>query len=350
MGSERVFNFSAGPGTLPLPVLEAAERGLYDYEGTGMGVMEMSHRSSAFEAILDATEADLRQVMGIPTDYKVLFLQGGASLQFAQIPMAFETPRYVVTGAWGEKAAEAAGAEPIWTDVANGYRSVPAFEDLEVGAGTIHLTTNETIHGVEFPTDPPAGMRVIADASSNILSRPMDVSRYAMIYAGAQKNLGPAGVTVAILNDELLSRHRNDVPAMLDYRVHAKNRSLYNTPPCWPIFVVGLVVKWVIQQGGVVGMAARNATKSGAVYDAIDRSNGFYRPHAHHRSRMNVVFTLPSKELSERFVSEAAGMGMDGLAGHRSIGGIRASLYNAMPVEGAMKLAEFMDEFARRHG
>ena len=350
MPDGRIHNFSAGPGTLPTEVLNMAQEGLCNFRGAGMGVMEMSHRSPEFESILNGAENLLRELLGIPDDYRVLFLQGGASMQFAQIPIAFGAPKYVVIGAWGEKAAAEAGMEPIWTDKDQGYRHVPMWEDLDLGNGVVHITTNETIHGVEFASDPPEGAEIIADASSNIVSRPMDVSRYAMIYAGAQKNLGPAGVTIAIMRDSLLSRHRDCAPTMLDYRVHAKNGSLYNTPPCWPIFMVGLVLQWVKANGGATGMAKRNEEKSATVYGALDGSEGFYRPHALDRSRMNVVFTLRDEKLTTAFVNEANSLGLNGLAGHRAVGGIRASLYNAMPIEGARALAEFMSDFARRHG
>jgi phosphoserine aminotransferase len=357
--AHRVFNFSAGPSTLPLPVLERAQAEMLDFGGTGMSVMEMSHRSAAFEGILHAAEADLRALLAVPDDYRVLFLQGGASLQFSMIPMAFLASdayaEYVVTGAWGQKAHEAgrlAGdARVAWDGGEGGYRDVP--DEIPASAAAyVHFTSNETIHGVQFPTDPAWDAPLVCDMSSDILSRPVDVARYALIYAGAQKNMGPAGATVVLVRDEFLARQRPGLPPMLDYRVHAKNDSMYNTPPTWSIYVCGLVYRYLLDTGGLTAAQARNEAKARALYDAIDGSDGFYQGHAAPgaRSRMNVVFTLRDAALTDAFVKEAEARGMDGLKGHRSVGGCRASVYNAFPGEGCDELARFMREFAHRHG
>jgi phosphoserine aminotransferase len=357
--AHRVFNFSAGPSTLPLPVLERAQAEMLDFGGTGMSVMEMSHRSAAFEGILHAAQSDLRALLAVPDDYRVLFLQGGASLQFSMIPMAFLAPdafaEYIVTGAWGQKAHEAAriagDARVAWDGGTNGYRDVPA-EIPTSAAAYVHLTSNETIHGVQFPTDPAWNAPLVCDMSSDILSRPVDVARYALIYAGAQKNMGPAGATVVLVREDFLARQRSGLPPMLDYRVHAKNDSMYNTPPTWSIYVCGLVYRYLLDTGGLTAAQARNEAKARALYDAIDGSGGFYRGHAAPgaRSRMNVVFTLRDAALTNAFVKEAEARGMDGLKGHRSVGGCRASVYNAFPAEGCDELARFMREFAHRHG
>ncbi len=354
----RVFNFSAGPSTLPVPVLEQAQADMLDYRGTGMSVMEMSHRGGLFEEILQNAKADLRTLLGIPDGYQVLFLQGGASLQFSMVPMAFLAPGeradYVVTGAWGQKAVEAARlageACVAWDGGEDGFRDVP--DALPSGGSYVHLTSNETIQGVQFSADPTADAPVVCDMSSDILSRPVDVSSYALIYAGAQKNMGPAGATVVIVRDEFLSRQKAGLPPMLDYRVHAKNDSMYNTPPTWSIYVSGLVYRHLIDTGGLAATQARNEAKAKLIYDAVDGSGGFYVGHAapRARSRMNVVFTLRNDSLTKRFVSEATAQGLDGLKGHRALGGVRASIYNAFPMEGCHALAQFMEDFARRHG
>lgn len=356
--AHRVFNFSAGPSTLPLPVLEQAQAEMLDYRGTGMSVMEMSHRSAPFEGILAEAQADLRTLLGIPEGYRTLFLQGGASLQFAMIPMAFlpqgERADYVVTGAWGQKAVESARtlgeAHVLWDGNEEGFKYVP--NEIASDAAYVHTTSNETIHGVQFPTDPVTNAPLVCDMSSDILSRPIDVSRYALLYAGAQKNMGPAGATLVIVSDELLARHKANLPPMLDYRVHVKNDSMYNTPTTWSIYICGLVYKQLLATGGLEGAQARNEEKASLLYTAIDNSEGFYKGHAAHdsRSRMNVVFTLRDDALTNSFVKEAEAAGLDGLKGHRSVGGCRASIYNAFPIEGCRELAGFMEAFAHRHG
>jgi phosphoserine aminotransferase len=355
----RILNFSSGPGVLPLPVLERARSQMLSFDGLGMSVMEMSHRSDAFAEIIASAEQGIRDLLNIPNDYRVLFLQGGASLQFAMVPMNFlssgGTADYVVTGAWGEKAvteAQRCGRVNVSFDgKPGGYRNAPNQDELRFspGASYIHYTSNETIDGVEFKYDlNGSGVPVICDASSNILSKPIDVSRYAMIYAGAQKNIGPSGVTVVIIKDELLERRERDQPSLLDYRTFARHGSMPNTPNTWGIYLINLVCNWLKELGGVKAAAKRNAEKAGILYDAIDSSDGFYKGHADRgaRSLMNVTFRLPSPELDEKFCAEADALGMSGLQGHRSVGGVRASIYNAFPRSGVERLIEFMSDFA----
>ncbi|MBI5708341.1 MAG: 3-phosphoserine/phosphohydroxythreonine transaminase [Armatimonadetes bacterium] len=358
---DRVFNFSAGPCTLPVSVLEEVRDDLLNWKGSGMSVMEMSHRGKHFEGIVAAAEARLRALMGIPNAYKVLFLQGGASLQNTMAPMnllAGGSADYVVTGAWSKKSFEmgslVGGAKCVWDGKANNYSSLPDLGSLEYSAGAayVHFTTNETIHGVQFHGDPKLRATVVCDMSSDIVSRPVDVSRYAMIYAGAQKNMGPAGATVVIIHEDLLARTPEKFHPMLDYRLQAENGSLYNTPPCFSIYVCGLVYKWIQDLGGLSAIQAINERKAKAIYDAVDANSGFYQAHAQPeaRSQMNVTFRLPSDELTDAFVKEAKALKLDGLKGHRSVGGIRASIYNAFPEEGCKVLAAFMKEFAAKNG
>ena len=360
---DRVYNFSAGPSTLPVEVLEQSREGLLNFEGTGIGVMEMSHRSKPFEKIIHEAEADVKTLLGVPEGYKVLFLQGGASLQFTMIAMNFltegKTADYVITGTWGKKALESAklekgAAKVIFDGKANNYREVPDMASLDYssGAAYVHITSNETIQGVTFQSDPTVSAPLIADMSSDIMSRPVDVSKYGVIYAGAQKNMGPAGVVLTIIREDLLAQVPANLHPMLDYKLQADNESLYNTPPCWSIYVCGLVYKHLLKLGGLEAVLANNKLKAGYVYDAIDNSNGFYKGHAEKsvRSLMNVTFTLPSDELTDAFLKEAKALKLDGLKGHRSVGGMRASIYNAFPVEGAKVLADLMTDFAKRNG
>jgi phosphoserine aminotransferase len=360
--TERIYNFSAGPAVLPVEVLEQAQRDLLALPGVGMSVLEISHRSKPFDEIIQGAEADMRKLAGIPDDYHVLFLQGGASLQFSMVPMnlmpAGGKADYVVTGSWSKKAvkeAQRVGTVNIAaTTEADNFTRVPGQQELKLDpeAAYVHMTTNETIHGVEWKYDPETkGVPLVADASSDIFSRPIEVGRYALIYAGAQKNLAPAGVTLVILRDDLLARSPAGLHTMLDYNTHAKNRSLYNTPAVFAIYVLRLVLAWLLEQGGLEEVGRRNEEKARLIYDLID-STEFYRPHAakENRSLMNVTFRLPSEELEKQFVSEATRAGLDGLKGHRSVGGIRASIYNAFPREGVESLAAFMKEFERTHG
>jgi phosphoserine aminotransferase len=355
--TERIFNFSAGPAVLPVPVLEQAREEMMSLPGVGMSVMEISHRSKTFDEIIGGAESGLRELMGIPENYHVLFLQGGASLQFSVIPMNLLTEGasadYVLTGSWGKKAikeAKRVGATSVAADMADSrYSRVPDEGELKLNpqAAYVHITSNETIEGVEFKSLPETGdVPLISDASSNICSRPVDVSKHALIYAGAQKNLGPSGLTLVIIRDDLLQRIPAGLHTMLDYRTHVENKSLYNTPNTWGIYILNLVCEWVKEQGGLAGMYRKNVEKAQKIYDAIDATD-FYRGHASRdaRSIMNVTFRLPSEELEKKFASEATAAGLDGLKGHRSVGGIRASIYNAMPLAGVESLATFMREF-----
>ena len=348
----RLLNFSAGPGTLPEPVLERVRDEIMDAAGAGMSVLEMSHRGGPYDRIHAETQADLRTLLGVPEGYRTLFLQGGASLQFTMLARSFGDGDYVVTGAWGEKAVEAARLEGAARVAWAGDRRVPRRDEYETGGDYVHITSNETIGGVQWKEDPAFDRPLICDMSSDILSRPVDVARYGMIYAGAQKNMGPAGATFVVLRDDLLARAPKGLPPMLDYAVQAKNDSRYNTPPTFAIYVSGLVAKHLLATGGLEAAAVRNARKADLLYDAIDASGGFYRGHAERdaRSTMNVVFNLPDESLTEAFLQEAQTHRFDGLRGHRSVGGIRASIYNAFPEAGCVALAEFMADFVRRHG
>ena len=360
--TERIYNFSAGPAVLPLPVLEEAQRELVALPGVGMSVMEISHRSKAFDEIIGRAESDLRELLGVPDNYHVLFLQGGASLQFSMIPMnllpAGASADYILTGSWGKKAlkeAKKVGTSRVAATMADGgFTRVPGQDelDLDPNAAYLHFTTNETIEGVEWRREPEAGtVPLIADASSDILSHPIPVEKYALIYAGAQKNMGPSGVTLVIIRDDLLARIPENLPTMLDYRTHTENKSLYNTPNTFGIYIIMLVTKWLKGIGGLEGMQRENEAKARILYDAIDATD-FYRGHADPDSRsiMNVTFRLPSEELEKRFAQEATSAGLDGLKGHRSVGGIRASIYNAFPREGVEALVSFMKEFERKNG
>jgi phosphoserine aminotransferase len=360
---DRVFNFSPGPATLPVEVLEEARDEMLNYKNSGMSVMEMSHRGKVFQGILDEAIADLRTLLAIPDNYKVLFLQGGATLQFTMVPMAFlregQVADYVITGSWGKKALEGAkmigSANVVFDGKPDNYNDVPELGKLSYSSDGVyvHTTSNETIQGVDFLRDYDLGGRkVICDMSSNFLSRPVDVSKYAMLYAGAQKNMGPAGVTAVIIRDDLLEMAPEKTHPMLDYRLQVENNSLYNTPPCWPIYICGLVYKWLLKHGGLEGMAKRNEEKAALIYGAIDASEGFYKGHAKPgcRSLMNITFTLPSDELTEQFMKEAKALKLDGLKGHRSVGGCRASTYNAFPKAGCEVLARFMRDFCSKNG
>lgn len=358
----RVFNFSAGPCTLPVEVLEEIRDDMMNYKGCGMSVMELSHRGKVFERILNQAVEDFRKVMEVPSDYHILFLQGGASMQNTMIPMAFlpqdKTADYVVTGEWGRKSYEAAlhagKVNLVYSGKDTNYDRAPDLDQLTYtpDSAYMHFTSNETIQGVDFRVDPSLKMNVVGDVSSNILSRPIDVSKYSLLYAGAQKNMGPAGATVVILKDEFLQIAPKEFHPMLDYRLHVKNGSMYNTPPCWSIYVCGLVYQWVIREGGTKEMQRRNEEKAAVLYHAIDDSGGFYKGHAQTESRslMNITFTLPSEDLTDRFVKEAEAEGLDGLKGHRSVGGVRASIYNAFPKSGCETLASFMRLFAAKNG
>jgi phosphoserine aminotransferase len=358
----RIHNFSAGPAVLPVPVLEEAQRDLVALPGVGMSVMELSHRSKTFEDILAATEANLRKLGNVPANYKVLFLQGGASLQFSMVPLNLLPPGgtadYIVTGGWAQKAvkeAQRVGTVNIAASTeSENFSRLPRQEELTLTANAayVHMTTNNTLFGTEWTDEPAVGdVPLVGDASSNIFSKPIDVAKYGLIYAGAQKNLGPSGVTLVIVRDDLLARSSKALHSMLSYAIHAENGSMYNTPPCFGIYLMGLVMKWSLAQGGLDAIAARNQRKADTLYAEIDRT-GFYRGTAEKsgRSRMNVTFRLPSEELEKKFVKETTAAGLDGLKGHRSVGGMRASIYNAFPEAGVEALVEFMREFERRNG
>ena len=347
---------------LPAAVLQQAQAELLDWQGIGTSVMEISHRGSAFMAMVEQAEADLRTLMAIPDHYKVLFLQGGASSQFAMVPLNLRSSSgcadYYVTGAWSVKAvAEAKRHMPVQVVADTGpqqFTTLPEAGSVAVSphANYVHYTPNETIHGVEFDTIPETGdVPLVADFSSSILSAPLDVSRFGIIYAGAQKNIGPAGLTLVIIREDLLGRARDEVPAMLNYTTHAEYESMYNTPPTYAWYLAGLVFAWLKAQGGLSAMAALNQRKSAAVYAAIDRSAFYHNPVAEaYRSRMNVPFTLADSRLDKTFLAEAAEQGLQALKGHRVVGGMRASLYNAMPEAGVQALTTFMAEFEQRYG
>lgn len=360
--TERIFNFSAGPAVLPVPVLEQAQRDMLSLPGVGMSVMEISHRSKTFDEIINSAESGLRELMGIPNNYHVLFLQGGASLQFSMVPMnllpADGVADYILTGSWGKKAVKEAkkvGAVNIAATMADGgFNRIPTQEELNLSpqASYVHITTNETIEGVEWKGEPSVGdVPLIADASSDILSHAIPVEKYALIYAGAQKNMGPSGVTLVILRDDLLQKVPEGLHTMLDYKIHVENKSLYNTPNTWGIYIIRLVCDWLREKGGLGAMERENEQKAQLLYNAID-STDFYRGHAEPdcRSIMNVTFRLPSEDLEKKFTAEATAKGLDGLKGHRSVGGIRASIYNAFPLAGVEALVSFMKDFERANG
>ncbi len=360
MSSDRIFNFSAGPAVLPLPVLEQAQRELVSLPGVGMSVMEISHRSKTFEGILDAAVADFRALTGLPAHYKVLLLQGGASLQFSMVPMnllgAGQTADYVDTSTWSDKAikeAKKVGAVHVAaSSKAETYNHIPGALTLTPGAAYVHITTNNTVEGTQWKALPDVGAApLVADISSDALSAPTDFSRFGLAYAGAQKNLGPSGVTLVVVREDLLERSPASLPTMLNYKVMAENGSLYNTPPTFGVYILGLTLKWLKGLGGLTAIAAINQRKAAKLYAEIDRT-GFYRGTAQKDSRslMNVTFRLPSEELEKAFDKEATAAGLDGLKGHRSVGGMRASIYNAFPEAGVDALVSFMQEFERKRG
>ena len=356
--TKRAFNFNAGPSALPLEVLQKAQAELVEFKGTGMSVMELSHRSATFEEVHNEAIARLRKLFNIPENYEVLFLQGGASLQFTMIPMNFlkegQKASYIQTGAWSEKAFKEAKFFGTPVEAAsskeNNYKNIPADSEIEIDedAAYVHLTSNNTIFGTQWKTFPTTGdIPLIADMSSDILSKKVNVANFAMIYAGAQKNLGPSGVTVVIVRKDFLETANTNIPTMLKYETHAKNNSLYNTPPTFGIYMLGEVLKWVEEQGGLEEIEKRNEEKAKYIYDAIDNSNGFYYGHATEDSRslMNITFRVADEELEKKFLAQAKEAGFVGLNGHRSVGGCRASAYNAVPVEACKALADFMVKF-----
>jgi len=359
----RAYNFNAGPAALPLEVLQKAQEELVEFQGIGMSIMEISHRSAEYEQVHNETQALLKEIFGIPDGYQVQFLQGGASTQFAMIPMNFlkagQVGSYVLTGAWAEKAIQEAQlfgeVQLAASSKDQKFMKVPALSEIVIpdNAAYLHLTSNETIGGTQFQSFPDTGsVPLIADMSSDILSRPVDISQFAMIYAGAQKNLGPSGVTVVILREDMLQDVPKNIPTMLRYEIHAKNNSLYNTPPVYSIYMVNLVLKWIKGQGGLAAVEKNNREKTGLIYNAIDQSGGFFRGPVDKdsRSMMNVTFRLADEELEKKFIKDTAAQGFVGLKGHRSVGGLRASTYNAVPYEACKALADFMIDFQKRNG
>jgi len=355
--TKRAINFSAGPSMLPLSVLERAAAEITDYDGTGMSVMEMSHRSAPFQRIIDEAEANLRALLSIPEEYAVLFLQGGATLAFAMAPLNLMTGSgkadFLITGAWAEKACKEAAkfgdARVVASSKEATFSYIPktAALDFRRDADYVHITWNNTIYGTKFPAAPDTGgVDLVTDMSSSILSEKVDVSRFGLIYAGAQKNIGPAGLTIFILRKDLIGRAKDNIPTYLDFRTHAENDSLYNTPPAWCVYIAGEVFKHLLERGGIGAMEQTNREKAGKLYDYIDNSKLYRAPAAKEdRSLMNVVFVTGHEELDKKFVAEAKAEGLVQLNGHRSIGGMRASIYNAMPEEGVDKLIDFMKRF-----
>jgi phosphoserine aminotransferase len=361
---KRVYNFSPGPAMLPLPALEEAQRDLLALPGTGISILEISHRSKAFDKIINQAEANLRSLLGIPDNYRVLFLQGGALLQFGMVAMNLlhgsgKSADYILSGTWSKKAHDEAKTQgPVsvaWDGKPGNFNRVPAQGELKLdpGAAYAYFAVNETIQGVEFTDEPAVGdVPLVCDASSNFLSRPVDIKKYGILFACAQKNAGPAGVTVVIIRDDLVTRSPADLPSMLNYKVLAEGKSLLNTPPTFAIYLVKLVTDWLVNQiGGLAKMADLNRRKANMLYNVIDRSEGFYQGHAEtaSRSAMNVAFRLANPAHDEPFLKQAAAQGLCELKGHRSVGGCRASIYNAMPIEGVRLLADFMDDFRAKN-
>ncbi len=361
--TDRIYNFSAGPAILPVPVLEHARDEMLSLNGIGMSVMEISHRSKHFAAIIESARAGIRELLNVPSNFQILFLQGGASLQFSMVPMNFlgkgQTADYVITGFWGRKALTEAqrcgNINVIYSTATSRYKTLPEQAELNFSpdARYVHYVANETIEGVEFKYDIDAGgISVVCDMSSNILSKPIDFDKYALIYTGAQKNIGPSGIAIVIIRDDMIESVPTGLHTLLDYRAIAENGSMANTPNTWSIYIVDLVCKWLKGEGGVEAMQQRNIEKAAVLYKAIDSSDGYYTGHADRdvRSVMNVTFRLATEDLDNRFCSEATAAGLDGLKGHRSLGGVRASIYNAFPKEGVHALVDFMQDFAQRVG
>jgi phosphoserine aminotransferase len=360
---KRAYNFNAGPSALPLDVLEKAQQELVDFRGTGMSVMELSHRSKDYEAVHNQAITNLKELLSVPDDYEILFVQGGASLQFSMIPMNFLKPEqkagYIMTGSWSEKAFKEAklfgNPYELASTKDSNYNRIPKLNEIQYNTDDayLHLTSNNTIFGTEWKEYPTiTDVPLIADMSSDILSTPFDVSKFSLIYAGAQKNLGPSGVTVVIIRKELIEKANPNIPTMLKYSTHAKNNSLYNTPPTFGIYMLGEVLNWAKEIGGITEIAKRNEVKAKLIYDAIDESNGFYVGHAEKESRslMNITFRLKDEELEKKFLAEAKQEGFIGVNGHRSVGGCRASVYNAVPYEACKAFREFMLQFQKVNG
>lgn len=356
MTEKRVYNFSAGPSMMPVEVLEKASKQMLNYQNSGMSVMEMSHRSASYLEIFEHTKELLKKVMNIPDNYKIVFIQGGATQQFSMVPlnlMKNKKADYIITGAFSKKAATEAkkygDVHVVYDGSSNDFKHIPTQEELilDSNASYVHLCANNTIFGTEWKYIPDTrGVPIVADMSSNILSKPIDVSKYGMIYAGAQKNMGIAGLGVAIIKEDILQQVSDTTPVLLDYKLMIEHDSMYNTPPAYAIYVLGLMLEWIDEMGGLVEMEKRNIKKATLLYDYLDQST-FYKAHSNkdNRSLMNVTFTTPNKDLDAKFVKEATELGMVNLKGHRSVGGIRASIYNAMPLEGVETLVTFMKQF-----
>jgi phosphoserine aminotransferase len=360
--SKRIFNFSAGPAVLPEEVLRQCQQDIWNIFDSGIGIMEHSHRGPVFDRVIDEAVADCRKIANIGDDYEILFLQGGATMQFAMIPMNFLSPEqtadYIDTGVWANKALKEAKlfgkVNTAFDGSKTNYSFIPAANEITLtpNAAYTHYCSNNTIYGTEFSATPKAATPLVCDASSDIFSRPIEVSKHALIYAGAQKNLGPSGVVLVIIRKDFLAKAKTNLPTMLSYSNHVKEGSRLNTPAAFGIYVMGQVFKWILSNGGLSAMFTKNTEKAKFIYDAIDSSGGYYRPHARKDSRslMNITFKLGSEDLEKKFLKEAQTCEMDGLKGHRNVGGIRASVYNAFPVEGCKALAEFMREFAKMNG
>ncbi|MDZ4181315.1 MAG: phosphoserine transaminase [Candidatus Cloacimonadaceae bacterium] len=360
---DRVHNFNAGPAVLPEEVMLEAQQDFFNYKGMGLSVMEMSHRSKEYQAIIDETNAAVKRIYGLGDDHEVLFLQGGASMQFLMVPMNFafegKEANFINTGVWSKKAIGEAkkigkNVHIAATSEDKNFSYIPKQWQLSDNPSYLHITNNNTIFGTEWKTDPetPAGVPLIADMSSNFMSKPIDTQKYDMIYAGAQKNVGPSGCVVVIIKKELLAKAIPGLPSMLDYNIHAKNGSMYNTPPTFTIYMIGLVLKWIEDFGGLAMIEQNNIAKANYIYNAIDQSNGFYKGTVakEDRSLMNITFRLPNEDLENLFISDAKKQGMIGLKGHRDVGGCRASTYNSLPLPAAHALAQFMQSFQQLHG
>jgi phosphoserine aminotransferase len=360
---KRIYNFSAGPAILPEDVLKEAQENLMALPGVGMSILEISHRSKPFESILNQTKEDIKKLLNISDDYSILFLQGGASLQFSMVPMNLMPPKnkadYIVTGVWSKKAVKEAkrvGTVNIAaTSEATVFNRIPKQEELKLDpdASYVHFTSNNTIYGTQWKAEPDTGkVPLICDASSDIFNRKIDIEKYGLVYAGAQKNMGPSGVTMLIFRNDLMERSSDTLPTMLNFKTHVENDSMFNTPNTFGIYIIGLVAKWLLKNGGLNKMHETNKHKAELLYNFIDKSNGYYKGHAEKDSRslMNVTFNLATEELEKKIIADALAAGFSGLKGHRSVGGLRASIYNAFPTKGVEDLVSFMKEFMAKNG
>lgn len=359
---KRIYNLSAGPAILPEEVLLEAQKDLFSYKGSGMSIMEMSHRGKIFDGVIKETEADLRKLLSIGDDYAVLFLQGGATLQFSMVPLNLMPPKnkadYIITGSWAKKAAKEAKrvgtVNVAGSSEADNFSHLPKQSDLKLDADAsyVHFTSNNTIYGTQYKTEPEVGnVPLVCDASSDFLHKKIDINKYSLIYAGAQKNIGPSGVVVVIIKKDLLERSSDSLHTYMNYKIHVENDSMYNTPTTFGIYIAGLVFKWLLNMGGLEAMYKLNLEKAGILYNAIDSSNGYYKgtTAVEDRSLMNVTYRLPNEELEKKFIDEAKKKGFEGLKGHRIVGGIRASIYNAFPKKGVEDLVAFMEEFKKNN-